>query len=395
MNKLLITILILFSLVGYSQEESPNLSGEKLNGLIEFLENEGLSEERIQLIINGLIEDPDLYNDLWQKLVSEALDQDSTKWGFLNDLNIEFKTFQPVDSSTTSLGFYYDFDFDYVKFKEKGKSRISNSISLTAKGNVAFNKNVNPNDFLETNLNYSFSKYIGGVVAQNDEEIFKKLNEIEDKLVTLEDPNSKEALKLWDEFGSYLKMTTQYYYSIRPKFGYESNQDFSTSQFTPGLMVNLGLKAWDKNSTTSKLNIFDYPFALLRLITGTDKKFTPYGSTFPTLGAGIDYIIPQKDQEREAILGNLDPFPRFMIESGFKTFISRVKKENIFFSANIRYYKELGAEKEIKEAKLDSHLFFVMALQSTSGFYVSYSYGKLPFDAKEDQVYSLGFNYNF
>ena len=71
------------------------------------------------------------------------------------------------------------------------------------------------------------------------------------------------------------------------------------------------------------------------------------------------------------------------------------KKENIFFNANIRYYQELNAESEIISADLDDHIYFVMALQSSSGFYVSYANGKLPFDAKNNEIYSIGFNYKF
>ena len=41
------------------------------------------------------------------------------------------------------------------------------------------------------------------------------------------------------------------------------------------------------------------------------------------------------------------------------------------------------------------YFYFVMALQSTSGFYVSYAKGTLPFDARNDEVYAVGFHYKF
>jgi hypothetical protein len=163
----------------------------------------------------------------------------------------------------------------------------------------------------------------------------------------------------------------------------------------PGITIDLGIKAWNENNLLSKLNILDYPFAMLRLITSTDKRFTPYGSTLPTFQFSIDYVIPQNDTIRKQLVNNLNPFPRFKFETGFKTLVSNIKNDNIFFSANFRYYQEIKAPKEIVAAKLDMQMYFVMAIESSNGFYVSYANGKLPFDAKNDEVYSIGFNYKF
>ena len=275
------------------------------------------------------------------------------------------------------------------------KNRISHSFGLNSQGNVAFDKRVNPNDFLETDVNYSFTKFIGGVVQVSDSNYHTKLNEIEDELVSIENPQSKEAVLLWNEFGEYLSFSNQYYYSFSPNFGFESNQDFSITQFSPGLTIKLGIKSWDNDNIASKLNLLDYPFALIRLLTRTDRKFTVYGSTLPTAQITFAYIIPQNDTIRENLIGELDPFPRIKFEIGFRTIVSRIKNESIFFNANLRYYYELGAKAELKSADMDKYLYFVMALQSSSGFYASYTYGKLPFDARNDKVYSIGFNFQF
>jgi hypothetical protein len=135
MKKLYLIItcfLITFSSFG-------QVSGEQINELIDTLKASGKSDETIKEIINGAIDNPGLYNTLWKEFIDQANKQDSIKWAFLNDLNIKFKTFQTVDSSTISLGFSYDFSFDYANFKEKGQNRVSNSFGLKALGNVAFN----------------------------------------------------------------------------------------------------------------------------------------------------------------------------------------------------------------------------------------------------------------
>lgn len=354
-----------------------------------------LSEEEIKIVTYGIIQNPDLYNNLWKYFIDQALMLDSTKWKLLKDLNIQFKTFQTTEIPNSSLGFTYDFNFDFAKFKEHNKNRISNSFGISAKGNVAFKKEFNPVDFLETKIHYNYSHFIGGVVSKKDTAIFSKLNRIEDKLVYEKDMQSESATALWAEFGENLELSNQYYYSLSPKFALESNQDFSKKQFTPGLTIDLGTKAWNSKNNLSFLNVFDYPFAVLRYITGTDKKFTVYGSTIPTVQFTFDYVFPSNDTIRENLTGNLDPFKRIKFETSFRTFITRVKKENIFFNANYRYYQEINAPKEIIKANLEINSYLVMALQSTSGFYVSYANGKLPFDAKNDEIYSLGFNYKF
>jgi len=394
MRKLLFIIVTCFSfLTSYSQ----NISEHQLNQIISILKTQGKSDEQIKNAVNGIINNPDLYNELWKKFIDQAYKSDSTKWKFLNDLNVQFKTFQATDNAPAALGFTYDFNFDYAHFKESDnhKNRISNSFGLSAKGNVAFNKKLNPADFLETKVNYNLSGFSGGVIKAPDTAIYSRLNAIEDKLKVIKDMQSKEAVALWEEFGRNLKMSNQYYWALSPKFALESNQDFSKTQWTPGLAIDLGVKAWDKKNALSKINFFDYPFALFRWIIGTDKSFTPYGSTIPTLQFAADYVVPSNDTIRKNLVGNTNPYPRIKFETGFRTFISRIKKENIFFNANFRYYEEINAPDAIKNAKLNAQTYFVMALQSTSGFYVSYANGKLPFDTKSDEVYSIGFNYKF
>jgi hypothetical protein len=393
MKKIFLTLMIgLITLTGFSQV----VADKQLNNFVEYLKTKKVSDEEINKIVSGLIENPDLYNNLWKNFIDQAMKSDSTKWKFLNDLNVQFKTFQATDNQPAALGLTYDFNFDYAKFTEKDNHRDSHSFNLTAKGNIAFNKKLNPTDFLETKVDYRWSQFFGGVIkSKDDTAVFTRLNNLEDKLVKIKDMKSSEAIALWDDFSDNLVLSNQFYYSLAPKFALESNQDFTKTQFTPGLMVDLGAKAWKKNSTLSSLNVFDYPFALLRLITGTDKKFTVYGSTIPTVQLGFDYVIPSSDTTRTKLTGNSDPFPRIKFETSFRTFIARVKKENIFFNANYRYYKELNAPSTVTKANLAIHSYFVMALQSTSGFFVSYANGKLPFDAKKDEVYAIGFNYKF
>jgi len=391
MKKIIQLILLcFFSIPAYCQ-----VSNSQINDLIKTLDASGKSKEDIANTVNGIINNPELYNTFWKNFIDQAFHQDSASGMFLKDLNVRFKTFETRDNPGTALGFTYDFNFNYARYRKVNENRISSSIGLSAKGNVAFKKSMNPVDFLETNLFYSYSHFIGGVVKKSNDSIFSDLNRIEDKLVSLKDMQSLAAIALWEEFGRKLELSDQYFYAFSPKFAFESNQDFSKTQFSPGIAIDLGVKAWNTDHTLSHLNIFDYPFALLRLITGTDKKFTPYGSTLPVLQIALDYVIPSNDTTRERLAGNLHPFPRFTFETGFRTFIRRIGKENIFFNANYRYFRELNAPAGIVRSNLDFQSYFIMTLQSSSGFYVSYAKGRLPFDKKTDETYSVGFSYKF
>lgn len=384
----LFVMLILCSTTCYCQ-----VSKNQINELVKVLKASLKTEQEIKQIIDGIIHDPQLYNSIWKNFVDQANTSDSIKWKWLRDLNLQFKTFQTVDNPNASLGLTYDINFDYANFQKQGQNRTSSKFGFSATGNVAFKKEFNPIDFLDTKINYSYSRFVGGVVSKSDTAVFSELNRIEDILVTETDPQSPRAQALWEAFGRYLTLSNQYYYAFSPKLSLESNQDFSKTQFTPGLAIDLGAKAWNNQDRLARFNIFDYPFALLRYIIGTDKKFMVYGSTIPIVQFTFDYVLPSSDSLREALTGNMDPYPRIKFESGFRTFITRIKKESIFFNANYRYYRELGASELIRKEHLAKHSYLALALQSSSGFYVSYVKGKLPFDMKSDEIYSIGFNF--
>lgn len=391
MRKLCMILAVAFSLQITAQQGL----NQTIEQTAEAMSLKGLSEEAIKDFLNKNIDDPKLYNDAWNTFLNYVSSKDSTAWNLLKDLNVVFKTFQSTTSSASALGFSYDFAYNYNKFTKTDKSRTSNSLNFKARGNVSFDRDVNPNDFLDTSLDYAFTKFYGGVVKKADSATFSKLNAIEDKLALLSDPNGAAAKKLWEEYYSYLQYSDQYYISFSPELSLESNQNFTNKQFVYSGNLALGMKSWDKNSTLSSLNIFDYPFALIRWVTGTDSKFQPYGSTFPTLLAGVNYVNPINDPTRQQVAGNLDGYERMNLESSFRTFVAKVEGENIFFNANIRYYKELGASAAVKAADLDEFFYFVGALQSSSGFYVSYARGTLPFDVQSDEVYAVGFHYKF
>ncbi|MBK6965572.1 MAG: hypothetical protein IPH20_17020 [Bacteroidales bacterium] len=168
-----IILLTLWGLISFTT--FGQVSGEQINGLVETFKANGNSEEEIKERLNGLITSPELYNTLWKNFIDQAVEHDSIKWKLLRDLNVQFKTFQTENNPANSLGFTYDFNFDYASFKENNKNRISNTLGLSATGNVAIDKKFNPSDFLETKVHYSYARFNGGVVTKSNRRFFLSL----------------------------------------------------------------------------------------------------------------------------------------------------------------------------------------------------------------------------
>jgi len=207
-------------------------------------------------------------------------------------------------------------------------------------------------------------------------------------------PNVDEILKSveWKEMNETFILKNSWIIKYDLNAGIESNQDFSKTQNTFGLRFGTGLKSWDKNNLASKLNIIDYPFELIRKITGYDGNIHT-GITIPSVLLGFDYVNPLNDTIRENIEGELKPYPRINLEIGFRTVLAEVSNQTLFFNSSFKYFKELGASSNIQNNNYSDFSYFTASLTTSSGLYASYSYGKLPFDRQNDAVYEIGFKY--
>ena len=267
---------------------------------------------------------------------------------------------------------------------------------MESKGNIAFNKNINPKNFLDSKLSLNLFHWGGGVSVMDTTVSLLELSDLR-KNMAIKYKTSEEIINSeeWEKFNNVFSMKNSWIIKYDLNAGLESNQDFSKRQNTLGLRLGASIKSWNNNSTLTKINILYYPFALIRTITGYDKSFQVSGATLPGLLIGFDYVNPVKDTLRKSFDEDLKPFPRINFEIGFRTEITRVVTQTIFFNCSFKYFAELGAPHEIKENSLDKFTYFTSSLSSNSGFFVSYSYGKLPFDRVNDAVYEIGFRYKF
>ena len=342
-------------------------------------------------IVANILENTETLNKVWDTYVIEK-----AKISFLRDVNLKFKTFHVNgQDNSAGLGFSYSYSKDIMKhmYSQKSVSNSGISFAIKAEGNVAFDRRINPRDFLDSKLSFHFFHSHGGVVPERSDAAMATIyNEWEDELTLIDDQAALDNSPIWIKFFSSVseRLTTQFYIDFALNGSLESNQDFSQKQYVYGAQVGLDLKAWNRNSTLANLNIFDWPFAVIRVLTGYDKDLSPRGSTIPTILVGLDGINPVDDSLRVMVEDD-SVYPRFRTEVSFKTPISR----SAYFVANLRYYKELGASPSVKSANVDKFLYFTSAVTLSNGLFVSYTTGKLPFDAENDQVYEIGFQYKF
>jgi hypothetical protein len=326
------------------------------------------------------------------KELQSALTVDSA-WKFLKDLNLKLLTFTTGDGNQ-SLGLNYMLSKDIKRFflTNNDSRQTGLSYSLDLEGNVACEKNINPNNFLNSNFSVHYFQSQGGVVKITDD-FYTTLNQLEDKIAAIDDQTQLLTSPEFKAFATALRnqMSDQYYIDFSVIGGLESNQSFTEKQFYYGIQLGLDLKAWNPQSKLAKYNIFDWPSALIRLLSDNDSTFSPRGSAIPAVLFGIDMVDPQTGVAKKLHEDN-SFFTRLRAETAFRTPLSL--KNSIFFEASYRYYWEPGASNLIQRNNLDKFGYFTAAITMPSGIFASYATGKLPSDLENDQVYELGFKLN-
>jgi hypothetical protein len=354
---------------------------------------EGLSAGDLEAKLKEAIGDPETLNKVLQRFVEGP----GERWRLLKDLHLQFKSFNADEGNEAGLGLSYQYakEIKRQELSETSASQKGLTFSFAAEGNVAFEEAINPRDFLETRLDFAFFRSAGGAVAANPA-VFDQLNALELLLAEEPDEATLDRSPEWQQFDKIVQslLTTQTYVDVGATVSFESNQSFTATQWVYRGQVGFDVKSWNREASLSQWNVFDWPFALVRFLDGADSTFTPRGSTIPTLMVGVDWVDPDKNPAREA-LGAMDAYARFRLESAFKTLMAREGDRDIFFLADFRYYGELDAPDAIQTADLDEFVYFTSAITIGESLFVSYSDGRLPFDAADDQVYELGFQLVF
>lgn len=354
-------------------------------------------------LIDAVLEQPATIN----RLLESKLGAETSGWSFLKDVVWDFRVFDTADGGTTlGVAYSYDVSTDPTWLTE-GHDSWALGYSIHAEGNVAFDEDVNPEDFLRASASIDFFRSKGGTApgtimawnpteeererARNDpaQRRYEELSSRAAEYTTREELDRSQD---WKELYAYVqdRLSTQYYFEFGVEGGFESDQEMSERNGTLGGYLGVDIKGWRRDSAWAKANLFDFPTAALRFLTGYDSAFQPRGSSIPSLLLSFERVLPEGDDPR-ADVGDKSDYDRLRAEVSFQAPVARMNGKDYHLTANYRGYHELNASSEVDSADLDFFDYVTLRLRSDQGYFVSYASGRLPFNDGDDQFLELGF----
>jgi hypothetical protein len=361
--------------------------------------------------LSQLLQDPATLNRVLKE-VTESRDDSS----LLSNLHLEFKTFEAQDatgSTSAHLGLAYRYDksvFTSPIGQECGEACVrALNLRFTAQGNLALESDTNPRDFLEEHLTLGWFRSTGGA-RRLSPEAQDRYNELTLQAAQVPEGREGDLAAIDKQIAQLLAghLTNQFAYEFDADVSLESDQRFQQKHWVYAARAavdfrgwgSLHASSWQSAPTSAKLNVFDYPFALLRRLTGYTKCtavgnsmggcFVPLGTSWPTVSVAVGQVQPGSSEPRTQVAGN-DSYTRVATEVSFKTPIAKWESQPVYVSANWRRYDELSPPDAVRAANLAYYEYFVATVGPQRGLFASYSSGRLPFDHSDDQVYELGF----
>ena len=330
----------------------------------------------------------------------------------LEDLHVQFKTFQRDTDGELALGFSYDFAKTLLVSDEAS----TRSTEFVATGNVAFDQATNPDDFLVTALRVRWfgSRAFGAGATRADQaenlpdpdvgtlppfdpkrfaELAPRVAQVSSSADVRDDPDFQALARSYFE-SVERQLPPELIWDFDLHAAYESNQDFSSRQIAAGASLGGRFVSWDPGAGASKWNVFDYPAAAVRWLAGQDERFRANGEAYPTLVTGLDLVEAARDDTRSAVTDD-ESYLRARLEAGLRSRVLDLEDEALFLSAAWRYYGEIDPPAAVRRADTDSSSFLQIQLDLPMGWALTYSTGRLPLDAKDDSTFALGFQVHF
>ena len=180
--------------------------------------NGQFTDSLVREALDRLYLHPDLLNDIFKNQLEKLKDPGKQPWKFIRDLNIRFKTFQS-DSLPLSLGFSYRYDNTWLKNKITSSSIFYQALNLSFHGNVAFKKEYNPNDFLESSMSYDAGWMWGGQPRELNEAQSEFIEEMEDSILARRSQGNLTS-DLYEKVDSLVQVSDQFFLSVKAKFSF-------------------------------------------------------------------------------------------------------------------------------------------------------------------------------
>jgi hypothetical protein len=313
--------------------------------------------------------------------------------GVIGVLDVHFVSLQQADDHGLALA--YDWRRDLARTAHKqGSPHGGFHSALEARGVLVPSGDDNPEDFNEFSAHTSYFYGRGG--AASPALMRAHLSGIADSAGAFRPrdgyigsaPYLKLMAGIWDS------LTTQFYFTGGLEARYESDQGGATTQWATGARLGFDLKVWNPHLGGARFNVFDWPTALVRLVTGTDPSFQPSGAAIPTVSIAYHRVSPGSNAVRDSI-ADLDPFDRLALELRWRTKLTSVEQGPVWLSAEFRHHLELGADPAVSGAGLHRHSRIHMQVETPHGFTLSWARGKLPFTDSDDDRWGVGFQLKY
>ncbi|MDZ7724041.1 MAG: hypothetical protein U5R06_14840 [candidate division KSB1 bacterium] len=312
----------------------------------------------------------------------------------LKDLKLDFKTVDSDLAEHPILAVDYQYEREWqTPFPASRPGRLSDmGMSLFADGSLTPELRNNPENYHNFGIS-GFYDCSGTILLTGSDTLMADIyNRLEDFAVELVDretlKNSVPMLLALKTLRSNLPV--QRYFRLGGTVGLETSRDFGQKHIYAGTHAFYTINAWNPGSAWAKYNVVDWPFALLRLVNGTDRTFKPSGLAFPGLLAGLDWVYAGKDSVYQ-VLDAREQFLRTRVLISLKSKIS----DHSALETCWQVYWQPGAAAVIRKQDMHLHSLLSFVLRLQGGMYISYSTGKLPFDRRADQRYEIGLSYKF
>jgi hypothetical protein len=342
--------------------------------------------------------------ELINQLIADSLLSDSSNTlgaGVLKGLNFELKMLDASGDTTTenqALGFSYSFKKNITQFNKDNNDSLEFKFDFSAEGTGSFDKDFQTQDFLETKLDFNATWFDNGVLDATERQrqaaqALQQVSLIAAQQGIVAGSPEFDALVADSHIIKELQHNL-YYFGFKLNSTLESDQQFEERQFVYGIEGFSHYVIRNNDSFAAKFNLFDYPFKLIRMLTGHPLGWAAAPHSVPRLRFAIEQVDPKDLEERRILLGSLSTFERLQAEIGFSTPIALISGEPVTASIAYRYFRELDAPELIKDAGLEKNHYLSSAIHFPGGVALTYSRGKLPFDLKSESVYSFGYRWS-
>lgn len=329
-------------------------------------------------------------------------DVNSRLRGFTDSLELVY--IDPDGDQDSGLGVRVDWRKSFTGqplFDGTSASSTFYDVSLFANGLLTESRSNNPNDYSKLGGDATLSLIRGGIdPEQATGKVYAWWLEQQRKR---NDANLKPTEVDYFEGLRGTVLVDQHFASAAAQLYVEGDQRLDDRQYVFGLVADYGYTPVQPNLLT-RLNPIDLPFKFTRSLSSYGNHVFGQRS-IPLFRAAIEQVDPADNELREAVTDDDDSYTRLWLSASINTRIGTLAGHDVRFSAVHEYFYEFGADDEIEDAGLDkfdsTRLALLVPARSVfagappGDIVISFARGQLPFDRRGDDVFELGWKFDF